>query len=461
MATDQNTFNQKAARIAFDEEHRRKINFNIDRYDQAVLKGKARYANLELARQRASNIKYKSIYQLDKLLTEFETNFIRNGGKVVWAKDHTDALGAILHLLDERKAKKVVKSKSMTTEEIELNEALEAKKIEAVETDLGEYIVQQAGEKPYHIVTPAMHKSKEDVASLFHEKFGLDPQSKPEEITAFVRKKLRNDFVEADAGITGANFLIADIGAVALTENEGNGLMTMAFPDLHIVVAGIEKIIPTMEDLDLFWPLLSTHGTGQAMTVYNSIVSGPVKEHEGTGPKQMVVILLDNGRTKLLAKTKQRVALGCIRCGACLNVCPVYKNIGGHSYETTYSGPIGSVITPHFRGMDQFKHLSTASSLCGQCTEVCPVKIPLHELLLHNRSDAVKEGHTKFGERFLVKTSKKFLMKRSMMDMVGSSTKNIVVKYFMGKSWGSRRQMPKFAPKSFNKLWKESEQVKE
>jgi L-lactate dehydrogenase complex protein LldF len=457
MAKENITFNQQAEKVAFDKEHRRKINFNIDRYEQSFVKGKERYAKLELARQRAYNVKYKSLYQLDKFLVEFETNFTRNGGKVIWAQDHHEAVKAILKLFEQNKVTKVVKSKSMTTEELHLNDALQQKKIEAIETDLGEFIVQLAGEKPYHIVTPAMHKSREDVSDLFNKKFGLAEGSKPEAITAFARKKLRNDFIEAQAGITGANFLLADIGGIALTENEGNGLMSMAFPGLHVVVAGIEKIIPGMDDLDLFWPLLATHGTGQAMTVYNSIITGPVRENEGEGPNQMVVVLVDNGRTQLLSKARQRIALGCIRCGACLNVCPVYKNIGGYTYDTTYSGPIGSVITPHLSGMKQFRHLSTASSLCGQCTEVCPVKIPLHELLLLNRSDAVKEGYPSFGERFMVKTTKKIMLNRSFLDMFGSTTKNLVVRYFMSKSWGNRRKMPEFAPKSFNKLWKETE----
>lgn len=457
MINERKQFNKTAESVAFDPVHRQKINFNIDRYDEAVLKGRERYENLELARKRAANIKYKALYQLDRLLIDFETNFERNGGKVIWAGDGQQAVHSILELLNTHEVSKVVKSKSMTTEEIELNAALAENKIEAVETDLGEYIVQLADEKPYHIVTPAMHKSKEDVARLFHEKFGFEETAKPEEITAFVRDRLRKDFQEAGAGITGANFLLAAEGAVALTENEGNGLMSMAFPGLHIVVAGIEKIIPSMDDLDLFWPLLATHGTGQAMTVYNSIIFGPAQAHENDGPKKMVVILLDNGRTQLLAKTRQRIALSCIRCGACLNVCPVYKNIGGHTYNTTYSGPIGSVITPHQRDMGKFKHLSTASSLCGQCTEVCPVNIPLHELLLLNRADAVKQGHTNGAERFLISTYKRVLLNRKLMDMAGSTTKNLVLRFFAQKAWGKRRQLPKFAPKSFRAMWKEEE----
>ena len=456
MADNKTNFLKMSEKVAFDQKHRHIINYNIGKYDQAVVKGKERLVHLEMARQRAHSIKHKVLAQLDKYLVEFETNFQRNGGRVIWATDAESAVNEIIHLLQKEKIDKVVKSKSMTTEEINLNHALEKKKIKVLETDLGEFIVQRAGEKPYHIVTPAMHKSKEDVAALYHEQFELPPNSSPEDITAFTRKYLRGAYKMAGAGITGANFLIADTGSVALTENEGNGLLTMAFPGLHIVVAGIEKIIPSLEDLDLFWPLLATHGTGQVMTAYNSILSGPAGN--GKGPSQMVVILLDNGRTELLAKPRHRSALGCIRCGACLNVCPVYKNIGGYTYDTTYSGPIGSVITPHLKGMRDYNHLSFASTICGACTEVCPVKIPLHEMLLLNRNEAVKADVVSSSDKFLLKQSSRFLQSRKMLDMTQGGTKNMVIKYFVSKAWGSHRVMPEIAKKSFSQLWKEQQQ---
>ncbi len=448
-----NIFNKNAEKVAFDKNHRQKINFNISQYDRAVLNGKQRYDKLEIAKQRAANIKHKTLSQLDKYLVEFETNFTRNGGKVIWARHSEEACTQIVKLLKEEQIKKVVKSKSMTSEEIKLNEHLEKHGIQSLETDLGEFIVQLAGEKPYHIVTPAMHKSKEDVADLYHQKFQIDAGSTPEEITAYTRSLLRDEFQQAGAGITGANFLLADIGGIALTENEGNGLMTMAFPKLHIVVAGIEKILPSVDDLDLFWPLLATHGTGQHMTVYNSIVTAARQKSDSS--TQMVVVLLDNGRSKLLEKSRQRSALSCIRCGACLNVCPVYKNIGGYTYDTTYTGPIGSVITPHMQDMKENKHLSFASSLCGACTEVCPVKIPLHELLLLNRAQAVSEGWTLPSERFVMKNATRVLKSRKLIDFAGSSTKNLVLKYFFSSQWGNRRNLPKFAKKSFSQLWQE------
>lgn len=455
MGDLKSSFLKHSEKVAFDTEHRRKIEFNIGQYDKAVAKGQQRFVNLEQVRQRAYSIKHKVLAQLDKYLVEFEANFQRNGGKVIWARDAEDAVKEIIKLLEKERIEKVVKSKSMTTEEIDLNHHLEKNKIKVFETDLGEFIVQTAGEKPYHIVTPAMHKSKEDVAALYHDKFGMAPGSSPEEITAFTRKMLRSEFATAGAGITGANFLIADTGSVAVTENEGNALLTMALPKLHIVIAGIEKLIPSLEDLDLFWPLLASYGTGQTMTAYNSIISGPATD--GKGPQQMVVVLLDNGRTDLLSKARQRIALACIRCGACLNACPVYKNIGGYSYETTYSGPIGSVITPHLKGMKDYQHLSFASSICGACTQVCPVKIPLHDLLLINRNEAVQTETVAASDRFLIKRSTSILSSRKWLDMAGASTKNMVLRYFVSKSWGNRREMPELAKKSFSQLWKEQQ----
>ncbi len=454
-STEKKIFLKKAEKVAFDKVHREKIKFNISRYDKAVAKGKAIYARMDLARTRAGHIKYKIINDLDKYLIEFEDNFTKNGGKVIWAADAREAIREILKIARKNKVKKVVKSKSMTTEEIELNDALQQARIESVETDLGEFIVQQAGQKPYHIVTPAMHMSKEDIAGLYHRKFNTDENLTPEALTLYTRKLLREKFIHADMGVSGANFLIADIGGIALTENEGNAMLSMSFPKIHIAVAGIEKLIPRLEDLGLYWPLLATHGTGQNMTVYNSIITGPKKNGEADGPEEMYVVLLDNGRTRLLAKERQRQALSCIRCGACLNACPVYKNIGGHTYDTTYSGPIGAVITPYLKDMKRYSHLSFASSLCGRCTEVCPVKIPIHELLLVNRDDAVKNGFYTYFDKKSIQVSTKFLLSRKRLDMFGGKMKNFGAGMFVEKLWGPRRELPEFAEKSFSEMWKE------
>jgi L-lactate dehydrogenase complex protein LldF len=446
---------------AFDVDHRRIINNNIDKYSTSVARGLSRIINLDNAKRKGHVIKWKVMENLDKFLPEFEANFQKRGGKVIWANDAEEANREILNIIKKANAKTVVKSKSMVTEEIHLNEFLESNHVESLETDLGEYIVQLLGQKPYHIVTPAMHLSKEDIAKLFHERFGTPIDATPEQLTLKARELLRDKYLLADIGITGANFLLADTGSIAISENEGNARLCTTFPKIHIAIVGIEKIIPSIADLDLFWPMLSTHGTGQNLTVYNTILSGPRQPDETDGPDEMYVILLDNGRTNLLAQKDQRQGLYCIRCGACLNVCPIYKNVGGHTYNTTYSGPIGSIITPHTRGMDEFKHLSYASSLCGRCTEVCPVKIDIHKMLLLNRRDAVNEHLTTAKERWGWSIWKKGMLKRKLMDFFGGKMKNYLLKTFFKKSWGHFREMPNVAEKSFSKQWQEKNRVTE
>ncbi|MGG9971069.1 LutB/LldF family L-lactate oxidation iron-sulfur protein [Ferruginibacter sp. SUN002] len=454
MSENSQIFIAKSAIKAADLEHRRKINFNIGKYNEKVPEGKEQFADVHLVRERAKNIKWRAIETLDQQLEEFELNFTKRGGKVIWAENATQAIEEILTICKERNCKTLVKSKSMVTEEIHLNDALEKNGIESIETDLGEYIQQLDGEAPYHIVTPAMHKSKEDVAKLFSQKLGTAPNLTPQELTLVARDVLRKKYTAAEVGVTGANFIISDIGGIAVTENEGNARLSCAFPKTHIVIVGIEKMIPSMTDLALFWPLLSTFGTGQKVTVYNTIVTGPKQAGEVDGPEEMYVILLDNGRTNILQNPKTRESLYCIRCGACLNACPIYKNIGGHAYGATYSGPIGSVITPHLSGMENYKHLSYASSLCGNCTEVCAVKINLHELLLENRKESVEEGYTTLTEKMAWKMWKMASLKRGFMNMGNGNLKNKVVNGLF-KGWKQNRSDLDFSKKTFNEMWKE------
>ena len=456
MSDSAASFIAKSTVKAADLDHRNKINFNIGRYNAVVPLGKEQFEDLNLARERAKNIKWKSIEALDKQLENFEAAFVKRGGKVIWAEDSQEALDEILAICKEKNCRSIVKSKSMVTEEIGLNEFLEHHGIKSVETDLGEYIQQLDEEPPYHIVTPAMHKSKEDVAKLFSEKLNTIPGLSPAELTLVAREKLRRKYVEAEIGITGANFIISDTGAVALTENEGNARLSCAFPKTHIVIVGIEKMIPSMTDLAIFWPLLATYCTGQRITVYNSIVAGPRQAGEKDGPDEMYVILIDNGRTHILANEKARESLYCIRCGACLNACPVYKNIGGHSYTATYSGPIGSVITPQMKNMNEWKHLSYASSLCGNCTEVCAVKINLHELLLENRYEAVEQGSATWMERLAWKAWKKASLHRMLMNQGNAKIKNWIVNKLVG-GWTKHRAPIRFADKTFNEMWKEKD----
>ena len=456
MTNQLQNFIAKSAIKANDLEHRRKINFNIGKYNEKVPEGKEQFTDVHLARERAKNIKWRAIETLDQQLENFELNFTKRGGKVIWAENAAQAIEEVIKICKEKNCKKLVKSKSMVTEEVHLNSELEKNGIESVETDLGEYIQQLDGEAPYHIVTPAMHKNKEDVAKLFHEKLGTPINLTPEQLTLVARDILREKYVEAEIGLTGANFIISDIGAIAITENEGNARLTCAYPKTHIVIVGIEKVIPSLTDLGLFWPLLSTFGTGQKVTVYNTIVTGPKQSNELDGPEEMYVILLDNGRTNILENPKQRESLYCIRCGACLNACPIYKNIGGHAYGATYSGPIGSVITPNLQGMDDFKHLSYASSLCGACTEVCAVKINLHELLLDNRQESVKQGMNSFTEKAAWKLWKIASLNRKMMNLGNGNLKNKVVNGLF-KGWKENRSDLVFSKKTFNEMWKDRE----
>jgi L-lactate dehydrogenase complex protein LldF len=458
MSNILDTFLADAEKRSFDPEHRKRLDFNIGRYDEKVKVGKEQFCDLELTRRRAAVRKHKVLNNLDRYLLEFETNFEKRGGKVIWAPSEKDAQKEIMGIIKRADAHLIVKQKTMLSEELEINEMLQKHKREVIETDLGEYIVQLAGEKPYHILTPAMHKSKEDVAALFHEKFGTPLNSTPEDIARFVREQLRIKFIRADVGITGGNFLIADSGALLLTENEGNGLLCYAFPRIHIAVVGIEKIIPSLDDLDLFLPLLATYGTGQLITAYNNLVFGPKTANEMDGPEEMYIILIDNRRTEILRHKEQRQSLACIRCGSCLNACPVYRSIGGYTYGAVYSGPIGSVISPHYLGLREYNHLSYASSLCGRCTEVCSMHIPLHEMLLYNRNETVKKGYSKSSWKFIMKVWKKVMMKRWIMDKTGSGLKNRFFRMVFKKSWGARRELPKFAEKNFKQLWQERQQ---
>ena len=454
MTLQSRKFAADAAKIAFDNKHRNTIKFNISRYNAAFARGLARYRDVEKAKINAAAIKREVLKNWDHYLLEFEKNIKANGAEVLWAENANDATEYIRKILTENEARLLVKSKSMTTEEIELNETAASLGVESVETDLGEFIVQVAGEKPYHIVTPAMHKSKEDIATLFHEKFSTPANSTPEALTDYVRGVLRKKYTAAEIGVTGANFLIADIGGISVTENEGNGIMSTAFPNVHIVIAGIEKIIPKMSQLGLFYPLLAAHGTGQQITAYNSIFTSPRRADETDGPEKMVVILLDNGRTTIFADDEACESLACIRCGACLNGCPVYKTIGGYTYESTYSGPIGSVITPFLKGFKDFSHLSFASSLCGRCNEVCPVKIPLTDILLANRRKTVEQGLRPRAEKGIMGGFRLISSRRAGFDFFPSVMKNLGTAPFNYFGWGPHRKMPRFAKKSFSESYR-------
>jgi len=452
--TTADKFLQESASKSFDMQHRQIIQTAIDKYTVSAEVGQQKFFDLDNAKTKANLIKWKTMENLDRYLLDFESNFTARGGKVIWANDANEAREEIARIMERHQANSVVKSKSMATEEIDLNHFLASKQIECIESDLGEFIIQLLDQKPYHFVTPAMHLTLEEIAKLFHEKFETPLEATAEDITMKARELLREKYLTADIGITGANFLLADSGSIAISENEGNARLTTTFPKVHIAVVGIEKVIPSIKDLDLYWPLLATHGTGQNLTVYNSIISGPKSPTERDGPEEMYVVLLDNGRTNVLEQKEQRQGLYCIRCGACLNVCPIYQNIGGHTYKTTYQGPIGSLISPHLSGMKEFKHLSYASSLCGKCTEVCPVGIDIQKMLLLNRRDAVQQDLVSNVEKKGWSLFTWAIQKRSIIDLFGGKFKNFFVKRFFKKAWGEQRELPPIAAKSFSQQWK-------
>lgn len=337
-----------------------------------------------LARERALNA-------LPDLLEQLERNVVANGGQVLWARDGDEANQLILDLCKQHNVQRVSKGKSMATEETKLNHALEAHGIEVNESDLGEYIVQLAGDTPSHIVFPTLHKTKEATAQLLHDKLGMPMTDQPEEMTRFVRGVMRQKYLEADMGISGVNFAIAETGTIATVENEGNNRLSTGAPRIHVAIMGIEKVIATWEDYAVLVQLLTRSATGQRMSVYNNLMSGPKRASEPDGPELFYLVLMDNGRSGIY-ETEYAESLACIRCGACLNVCPVYQNIGGHAYGWVYPGPIGSVISPLLLGIEEAPKLPYASSLCGACMAACPVEINIPDMLLKLRRDLVKAG---------------------------------------------------------------------
>jgi L-lactate dehydrogenase complex protein LldF len=355
-----------------------------------VFKRNAAFVELEdgeALRDRARAIKETTIANLDQYLVQLEESVAALGGAVHWARTGEEARAIILDIARQNDVKLVVKSKSMVTEEIDLNEAFEGAGIEAIETDLGEYIVQLAGERPSHILAPAIHKSRGDISDLFADKLGAMNLNEAEELTALARKQLRQKFCTADMGVTGANFAVAETGTIVLVENEGNIRLSTTLPRLHVAVMGIEKVIPSFDDLAVFLKILARSASGQKMSSYVSFITGTRRDGETDGAREFHLVILDNGRTRILEDEEKRESLYCLRCGACLNVCPVYQKIGGHAYGSVYSGPIGSIITPQFAGLEKTKDLPFASSLCGACKEICPVRINIPHILLSLRSD--------------------------------------------------------------------------
>ncbi len=415
-------------------------------------------------RDRARAIKEATLQKLDHYLEQLADNVERLGGHVHWASDGHEARETILGLCRDRGVKMAVKSKSMATEEIELNEALERAGVIPVETDLGEYIIQLAHEKPSHIIAPAIHKTKGQVADLFSKELKARFAADPEVLTAAARKELRQKFLQADMGITGANFAVADTGTVVLVTNEGNGRMVTSLPKVHVAVMGIEKVIPSMTDLMVFLALLARSATGQKLSVYTTLVRGPRRSAEVDGPEEFHLILMDNGRSRQIAGVL-REALYCLRCGACLNVCPVYRQIGGHAYGETYPGPIGILLTAMLKGDRAVKDLAHASSLCGACQEVCPVRIDIPRMLIELRHRLDRERIAPLGERLMFGIVSRVLASPALFRL-GAALGRLAQRPFVRDGrlrrlplllgrWTRSRDLPPLAARSFTERWKD------
>ncbi|HEX6291946.1 MAG TPA: LutB/LldF family L-lactate oxidation iron-sulfur protein [Herpetosiphonaceae bacterium] len=419
--------------------------------------------NSDEVRDRARAARARALAHLDRYLEQLAANVEAAGGHVHWAYDGEEARQIILDLARTRGVRSIVKGKSMASEEIHLNHALEAAGLRVVETDLGEYIIQLAGETPSHILAPAIHWTKEQVARLFHEKLGMAPTDEVTALTAAAREALRLEYLRADMGITGVNFGVAETGTIVLVENEGNGRLTSTAPRIHVGLMGIERTVATMDDLMPLMQVLARSASGQKMSVYTNFVTGPGRAGEFDGPEEFHLVLLDNGRSRILG-SEYVEALYCIRCGACLNVCPVYGEIGGHAYGSVYPGPIGAVLTPLLDGLDaDNKWLPYASSLCGACQEACPVRIPLPDYLLKLRRDVVQQVGAPLAERLGMQAWRIGMTSRGLY-RAGGKLSRVGLRMLARRgrirrlpppldAWTHGRDFPPFAAESFHERW--------
>ena len=426
-------------------------------------------------REEARRIKIHTLDHLDYYLEMLHDNVTAAGGQVHFAADAAEANAIVSHLAQSRGVKVATKSKSMVSEELELNPVLESIGVDVYETDLGEYIIQLAGETPSHLVAPALHKSKEDVAELFSDKLGVPYDEDIVRMAATARQVLRDKFMQADLGISGANFVVAETGTLVIVTNEGNGRLCTSAPRIHIGITGMEKVIPSMQDLAIFLRLLPRSATGQRISSYVSMITGPRREDDEDGPDEFHLVLVDNGRSRMLRDPKLREALYCIRCGACLNICPVYQRVGGHAYGWVYPGPIGAVVSPMLTGLKESKMLPQASSLCGACREACPIKINIPRMLLELRhrtaeSDDPGERASSRSERFLARSYARLMNSPSRMAF-GARLGRIAQRLVPGMSkrggwirraplplfsrWTRARDLPQLPARSFRDIWRD------
>ncbi len=450
------TFPKAAKKLLQNTQLRRNVRRATDTIRGKRAKVVDEMPDWQALRTAAQQIKKRTLRNLDSYLVQFEKACAEAGGKVHWARDADEANAIVVGIIQSHNQKEVIKVKTMTSDETRLNHALEAAGISPYETDLADLIIQLGNDKPSHIVVPALHKNKSEIRQIFMEQMGLKELGHaPEDLAGAARNFLRERFLRVKVGFSGANFAVAETGSVCVVESEGNGRMCVTLPDVLITMFGVEKIVPTFDDLEVFLQLLPRSATGERMNPYNSIWTGVTP---GDGPKEFHVILLDNGRTKVLADEESRETLHCIRCAACLNACPVYRQTGGHAYGSIYSGPIGAILTPQLQGMQHSTTLPYASSLCGACYEVCPVKINIPEILIHLRRKIVESGGAALTERMgmavagytladsgrLGTAQKLVQLGRQPLDAIGLP------------GWSAARDLPEIPKQTFREWWKSS-----
>ena len=422
----------------------------------------AAYPPMEAMRDRAREIRLHTLSRLSEYLDQFAESVEQRGGTVFFAADASEANDYVARLAADRGVRSVVKSKSMVTEEIELNRHLESQGLQVVETDLGEFILQLAGEKPAHIISPVMHKNRHEIAELFASELDMEYSDDPIVLNAVARQHLRSIFLAADMGISGVNFGVADTGTISTVTNEGNARLTTAAPRIHVAIMGMERVVPNSGDLTVMLEVLARSGTGQALTVYTSLITGPRAWNEQDGPDELHVVILDNGRSRALASSSAEI-LACIRCGACLNVCPVFREAGGHAYGSTYPGPIGAVLTPALFGHDEWGDLPFASSLCGACKDACPIRIDIPSLLLEQRAESMNVGDDfgwlKPGIAAYRRLATNPVLWRGFLAagaVFGKASGEWVTRLpFHAGNWTSTRDLPAPATQSFHSWWKE------